>query len=167
MSISDQITYWVTQGELVPMVPPRKGLRRWMYLDRKLDADLKAPPPGAEAIYSEMRAELTSFVTQRWITPEYLWLLKPKNRGVWEIKVRRNDPQVRVFGQFADKDLFVALSYRYRDDLGPIDDSRWKFEIKSVEHRWRELFFGQYHAKTTPIVDELFDGAINAKYFYD
>jgi len=138
-----------------------------MFLDKELHGALKSPPVGDEELFGELRAELASFTTLRWITPEYLWLLNPKNRGAWEIKFRRIEPQIRVFGHFAGKDVFLALSYNYRSDLGDIDNQNWTFEIRKIEHRWKDLFFGRYHAKKTSDPHELFTGAIDAKYFYD
>lgn len=41
----------------------------------------------------------------------------PIDDGVWEFRIRDPKPQVRIFGCFAERDLFVALSVMSRDDL--------------------------------------------------
>ena len=113
-----------------------------------------------------MHADLTSFVVDRFITPDYLWLLSPTSDAVWEIKSRRLEPQVRVFGQFAQKNIFVAMTYQYRSDLGAFDDLNWTIEIRRVRAYWRRLF-PSYSALTTTDQHKLFRGALDEKYFRD
>lgn len=167
MSISEHISDRVRIGELFPLMPPRKGQRRWMFLSKDLHDALANPPAGEEDRHDELRADLVSFLIQRYITPEFLKLLQPKSKGVWEIRSRRVEPQIRVFGHFAKKDVFIALAYKYRDDLGDISNPSWIYEIRSVEDKWKELFFGQYHPKKTSDRHELYSGAIDDKHITD
>ncbi len=41
----------------------------------------------------------------------------PEEDGVWEFRIRDPKPQVRIFGCFAERDVFVALSVMSRDNL--------------------------------------------------
>lgn len=41
----------------------------------------------------------------------------PVEEGVWEFRIRDPKPQVRIFGCFAECDVFVALSVMSRDDV--------------------------------------------------
>jgi hypothetical protein len=62
--------------------------------------------------------------------------LSPKNREVWEFKIRgrRGKGQARVFGRFAATDVFIALT-------GPVDraDCDYQGEICRCQRAWREL----------------------------
>jgi len=135
-------------------------------LAKSLNSAIESPPPGAVERYDELHADLVSFVVQADITPEFLWLLKPKKRGVWEVRSYRVDPQIRVFGQFAQKDVFIALTYEYRSELGDMDNSMWMYQIRTVENCWRELF-PAYTAMKSSDQSKLFTGAIDDKYFKD
>lgn len=61
--------------------------------------------------------------------------LKGKPSEIWEIRSTEEQPQVRLFGRFACKDCFVALSWSNRDDVECFSD-----EMNSCEEIWRDLF---------------------------
>lgn len=56
--------------------------------------------------------------------------------GTWAFRIRDPKPQVRIFGSFAERDLFIALDYRQRDALD--------FEAAAGKARvlWDDLFGG-------------------------
>jgi len=168
MSILSQIACRVEEGQLFPVMPRTRSqpIRRRIFLVESLNSAIESPLPGEVKRYDELHADLVSFVVQADITPEFLWLLKPKTRGVWEIRSHRVDPQIRVFGHFAQKDVFIAMSYEYRSDLGGIDDSMWMYQIRIVENCWQELF-PAYTAMKSSDQNKLFTGAIDEKYFKD
>lgn len=62
--------------------------------------------------------------------------LSPKNKEVWEFKLRgpRSKHQARVFGRFAETDMFLALT-------GPIDRANCDYssEISRCQAEWRAL----------------------------
>jgi hypothetical protein len=70
--------------------------------------------------------------------------LAPAENGVWEFRTRRGRKKsdhrygVRVFGMFAAKDLFVAMSSVFKEDL--LDDSDYPREIEFCKRQWRMLF---------------------------
>lgn len=128
---------------------------------------IENPPLGEEERFDDLRADLVSFLIWRRIDPNYLWLLSPKTHGVWEIKSHREEPQIRVFGQFAAKDIFIAMRYRYRSEMGNFDNLNWSFEIRQVERKWRQVFLGEYSALTTQNQHKLFSGATDERFFED
>ena len=73
-----------------------------------------------------------------------LALLVPADGEVWEFRTRPEKKKrghrygVRVFGMFADKDLFVAMSAVFKEDL--LDDSDYPREIEFCKRQWRTLF---------------------------
>lgn len=68
-------------------------------------------------------------------------LLDPNSALVWEFRTRpsqRHRYGVRVFGMFADKNLFVALSAVFKEDL--LDKSEYPKEMAFCRQRWMTLF---------------------------
>jgi hypothetical protein len=73
-----------------------------------------------------------------------LALLDPTDDAVWEFRTRPGKKKgghrygVRVFGMFADKNLFVAMSPAFKEDL--LDESDYPREIEFCKRQWRMLF---------------------------
>lgn len=165
MSISDEIKNRVASGDLYPVVPVYGGPpRRFMFLSRELKSEIDNPAEGHEDRFAELKADLTGFLVNSAIHMDYLKQLKPARNAVWEIRCYYDEPSIRVFGQFAMKNVFIAMTARYRADLGPLQDPNWEYEIRRVRHMWR-LLFPSYSAKTSANPENLFDGAIDEKYF--
>ncbi len=74
------------------------------------------------------------------------------------------EPQIRVFGHFAAKDVFVAFFFEYRGDLGSEADPDWLYQIRSVEHEWKQLFPAYTPLKSSDAT-KLFSGALDEEYF--
>ncbi len=110
-------------------------------------------------------ADLEVFVTRPWLAPDYLFGLSPKTCGVWEIRSRMA-PQLRVFGLFAAKDVFVATHYEYRSRLGDRSAGSWRAEIVRAHAHWKRVLY-PYQPMHAGNVDELLTGAMDEKYFKD
>jgi hypothetical protein len=73
-----------------------------------------------------------------------LALLDPATDEVWEFRTRSQKKKgghrygVRVFGMFADKNLFVAMSSVFKEDL--LDDDDYLREVEFCKRQWRILF---------------------------
>ena len=67
----------------------------------------------------------------------HLARVDPVSLEFWSIRV--TDPEetagVRVFGAFADKDTFVALTWEFREHIQLFDE-----EVKAVKEAWEDLF---------------------------
>lgn len=82
----------------------------------------------------------------------YMGLLAPEAEGTWEIRSRDPKPGMRVFGRFAERNCFVALTWSLRSwldarwpDKQPLGDrSSLQYQLHqiSVQERWAELFPG-------------------------
>lgn len=166
MSIEEHIRDLVQRGCLFPVLPPYASskIRRRMFVTLKLQEAVSNPPNDLEARFIDLHADLVLFVTGRWIPPNYLKHLEPTRLGVWEIRSHQYEPQIRVFGQFAKRDVFIGFSYRLRDELGGIQSPFWNHEIRRVRDNWNDLF-SSYRAKTTADKHKLFTGAIDDEYF--
>lgn len=55
-------------------------------------------------------------------------------KGIWDFRIRDPKPQVRIFGAFAEKDVFVALDYRNRDGLD------FDAAVATSAQLWTDLF---------------------------
>lgn len=77
--------------------------------------------------------------------------LDPPSDEVWEIRSRDPKPGIRVFGRFSEKDVFVALTWGYREDLGGPKSKEWRDAREQCKAEWRRLFhpYGP-HVGNTP-----------------
>jgi hypothetical protein len=67
----------------------------------------------------------------------YIRLLHPWADEVWEIRSVTTAPSIRVFGRFADQDLFVALTWSTRAELAR---PPWRNAQVSCRTEWTKLF---------------------------
>lgn len=82
-------------------------------------------------------------------TRSYMLRLNPGGDEVWEIRSAiEARPQLRLFGRFAEKDLFVALTWRERNAL--VRKRDWREAMDQCASEWRRLldphppFTGRY-----------------------
>ena len=113
MSIDLHISGLKAARRLFPVLPyaPGATARRALLADEELFNLLVGPwdTTANEVRYMALRAYLDVFTEGRPITPGYLFQLSDRREEVWEIKAPRPNPGMRVFGRFAQKDVFVAL----------------------------------------------------------
>ena len=65
----------------------------------------------------------------------------PKGKAIWAMRIRFR-PQVRMFGGFADMDIFVCLLWRMRDKLEKGKGPKWDAAVAKTAKRWDEMFPG-------------------------
>jgi hypothetical protein len=83
-----------------------------------------------------------------------LAMLEPVEDQVWEFRIGK----LRIFGRFADKDVFVATNWGLRQILDT-DRQKWRFAIQSCRSEWTRLF-----PAFNPLVgDDLHDYLTNAR----
>lgn len=166
MSIQEEIWEQVGNGSLVELRPDRidEGKPRRMYLTTELYEELTMERDTLKEMerYANLEADLKVFLVSPTIDPKYLFGLTPAGKGVWEIRSRRHKPSIRVFGQFAAKDTFIATHCALRPKLGGWKSFEFKREIHKSRQTWNKLF--TYPAVIADIHD-LVTGAIDGKYF--
>jgi hypothetical protein len=109
--------------------------------------------PWADPVHEErcgkLRADLDMFVEGRLISvardsrragTAYMSQLEPAQNEVWDIRSRDPRPGIRVFGRFAETDVFVALTWSERLTLGKAGSAEWRGEIERCKAIWRALF---------------------------
>lgn len=101
--------------------------------------------PDSEIMY-EFRATLDAFLEGAEIAvsedpfgkpPETtLARVHPVGKEVWDIRSIEPHPGVRCLGCFLEKDLFVALKWDYRENIGSED---WNFIIDECLDLWKNI----------------------------
>lgn len=167
MSIRTEILNRIAEGRLVKLgtcLSSDPKLRQ-MYLTSELYDEVTRDREDREEAkrFAELTYDLGTFITNSVIYPVDLKLLRPKEDGIWEIRSVEPEPQIRVFGMFADKDIFIGTHYVERDILGDWDSFEWKNEIKRAKRIWDSLFLAYSH-KTSTDPNNLFTGALNEQY---
>ena len=129
MSIEEQIRLLLGERRLVELGVPRGYVQRRLYLEASLFSEMTKERDDEYAVerFARLEADLAVFCESPTLDPAYLFLLRPPESAVWEIRSKA-DPQIRVFGQFAKTNCFVATNYEYRDYLGDIEAWQWNEE---------------------------------------
>jgi hypothetical protein len=154
MSIRDQIFSLCAgnDGRLVlvtPLLPVSHP--RAIYATKELSDDIAAGATqtvGSTAYrIGLLRTDLDWFSAGELITVGYgkedacrMKPLDPRNEEVWELRSRDPKPALRVFGRFAEPDVFIATHMAWRDVLGGWDSWEWAAEIRRCKAIWRQLF---------------------------
>ncbi len=91
----------------------------------------------------------------------YTSRLMPPRDEVWDIRCVDPEPGIRVLGRFAEKDVFIGLTWEIRLRLKHFDSREWRDAILRCGTLWRQLFpaypplMGDYFADY--ISDAIFD----------
>lgn len=59
----------------------------------------------------------------------------PIEKEIWDFRCMTEDDGIRCFGGFGDKDLFIALTWNFRDNI-----SRFSQEVLECRREWDRLF---------------------------
>ena len=144
---------------------PGAATRRGLLVNEELRDRLSGPWAAVEEEiqFMTLRAYLDVFTEGRSITPGFLFQLTPRSDEVWEIKAPRPRPGLRVFGRFADLDIFVALHCESRDVLKGWQSRMWRDAKETCKSEWRKLFVNWEPFRGNSIHDYVSD-AIDGKY---
>ena len=166
----DEVIRWrVNEGRLFLLRPRRLSTawRRTLLVAAPLWEMLNSPE-GEDEVWekrvAELAADLEAFLSASQIVPKYLFLLSPTAQGVWEIRSTQPDPQMRILGCFAKRDVFVAIDHQFRNELGQFESLAWRAAKRHCLAQWRNLFHPWEQKKETN-VHLLVSGAIHAKFF--
>jgi len=152
MSIRDVIKYRCNEQRLFPVeAAPGDTVYRSLYISQEIKNLIETDWPTALERHRtvSLQLDLERFVSDQHITvaryvmharpAALLAQLYPPAEEVWEIRSVDPVPSLRVFGRFAEKDVFVALRWQHRGILGKTDSSEWDFLMKFCQHDWRCL----------------------------
>lgn len=151
MSIRDEIRARWDEQRLVLVKPLMAGSPevRLIYVTPELYEAIKLPHPDkTEATRrGRLQADFERFITGRLITvggrnhrQAYMKCLEPERDEVWEIRSIDPRPSLRVFGSFAEANVFIAMHMGRRDELGGFNSPEFKAAIRYTKTCWRQLF---------------------------
>ncbi len=133
--------------ELVEPKTVRVAQIRPIYMTREVHDRVFGPAAEDAARMGFLEADLVRFISGDEITVARgkeescnLKPLSPPEGEVWEIRSRDPKPSIRVFGRFADQDVFIATNLEYRKVLDHIRSRKWKEEILRCKAIWKRLF---------------------------
>jgi hypothetical protein len=120
-------------------------MRRFILVSPDILALLDGPWSSLELEirWKHVRADLERFISGGIIVvgnDGYMKALDPAEDEIWEIRCIDPDPSVRIFGSFAERDVFIALGHRYRQDLEGKESIEWAQAIRECKANWRRLF---------------------------
>lgn len=162
MSIRNSIKYWIDEGRLFELKPvlDSDAIERTLIVSKEIFDLLEGPwddEPWARRC-GRLRATLEAYVKGQRIgiclkpfkgMRAYMARLDKPEDEVWDIRAIDPNPGLRLFGRFADRDLFVALIWSPRSveipasqrlPLGPRESAEWGNAILECKAEWRKLF---------------------------
>ena len=157
MSIRDEINARCDEGRLHKLsLAPGMREERELYVSSDINAFLCGPWQGdatQEERAGRLAADLAWFIEGRLVIipadsgrarAAYMSRLDKPIDEVWDIRSRDPSPGIRVFGRFAEKDLFVGLTWEWRLSMKnrttPEGARHWRDAIVQCKVDWRNLF---------------------------
>lgn len=168
MSIRQYIGYQLKSGQLFQIFPRLMGapVQRVLLANADVNRLVTGPwqNPREEIRCGRLWADFDRYVEGRLISvaldapytkprTTYLARLDPERDDVFEIRSRDPRPGMRIFGRFADRDVFIATNWQYREDLGGPHDRLFARERTSCLAEWRKLLPTYDSVKGTSIND--------------
>jgi hypothetical protein len=163
MLIRAQIKALRASGGLVP-VKPRTGWSgepRCFLLEKEPHAQIAANqvlPENFER-WAKLEADMAHFVEGGYINWNLMKWLDPQKQEVWELKSVRPRPSIRVFGRFAEPNVFVGTNLKFRADLKEKWSKEFWDEIAKCEQVWKSLFGDECPFKGKLYTDYITDNA--------
>jgi hypothetical protein len=91
------------------------------------------------ARWAKLEADMAHFVEGGYVNWGLMRWLDPQSQEVWELRSVRPKPSIRVFGRFAEPDVFIGTNLAFRASLkGKWSQEFWN-EIGECEKIWRAL----------------------------
>jgi hypothetical protein len=154
MSIQDQVRELVRTKELHPLESRDFGActpRSLFVTQEVLDAVTFPFRAENRILHAEFRQTLDGFLEGGEMTvgedPDtkssdaLMARVKPVECEFFDFRITAPRPAIRAFGGFVEKDVFVIVTWEYRDVIGDDFDS----EVVRCTHEWQKLF-----GRTTP-----------------
>lgn len=153
MSIRDEIRYRLSNGELFQVLPtlPSGTVARSLFASVEVNRLIKGPWQDDQEAYrcGVLWDDCDRYVEGRLVTMSlnepykkpkatYMVRLDPLRDNVWEIRCRDPKPGFRIFGGFADTNIFLALTAAPRETLPESRD--WRDARERCKASWRRMF---------------------------
>lgn len=152
MSIARSIVELESKGELTRYEPARtlRRARRRLFMTKRMTQLLHNPSSPVNLLVG--RGFIEGYLTQ-WTVGDYLYdngrggagfikRLESPPPEIWEIRVTYPQPQVRIFGRFAEPDTLIATDMHTRDFLRKKGSLSWISTCNQCVSDWDEIFPG-------------------------
>ena len=130
-------------------LPPRDGgtVVRTLFVSHEVLGDVEGPfsPDFTGHRLGRFRGTLDAFTRGNWVSIAsdpyakkpwaYFAPVDPVDLDIWDIRSVSPRPQIRCFGAWAEKNTFVALTWKWRDDIDRFSD-----EAKECRAEWNRIF---------------------------
>ena len=125
--------------EVLPRLPNAPE-ERFLFVTPEIQSMLVGPwsSEAQEIRWARLKADLDHFVEGGLINQGYMKPLRKRSDEIWEIRSREPAPSIRVFGRFADIDVFVATTWAERSFLELFD--QWRRHKRRCNAQWQQLF---------------------------
>ena len=143
MVIRDALEGAKASGALIPFVPPLLWVPkpRAFLMTKRLNAEIaegrSSADPKRQERWERLRADISHFIENGYVTWALMKWLDPKKYEHWELKSVRPRPSLRVFGRFAEPDVFVGTHVVERAPLGAKWTMKWEMEKLICEAEWK------------------------------
>lgn len=144
MFIRDVINQAVACGKLFPARPVASwsGEVRAFFMCDPLRLSIEQGKLSPLAVdrqpWAAVEAAIGYFVEGNPVTDNLMKQLLPPKFEHWELRNRRPRPSMRVFGRFADKDVFIGTHVKLRKELGGMNSAQFEQEKLVCEQYWLE-----------------------------
>ncbi|MHB1101991.1 MAG: hypothetical protein ACYC0C_04250 [Devosia sp.] len=88
--------------------------------------------------WATLEAAMSSFVEGGYVTDNFIKQLLDKKNEHWELRSRRPKPSLRVFGRFAQPDVFIGTHVVPRKLLGGMWSPQFEHEKLVCEGHWND-----------------------------
>lgn len=155
MSIYDEIKVLEQDNRLFRLRPfvllPGQREKRKIYVSEEIKAKIQGPwgDKGDEYRSGKVHADLMAFTSKHMMVvarnprqggASDMSRLLPPDREVWDIRSVDPKPGIRILGRFAEKDVFIGLTWEIRLYLKNFDSREWRDAIVRCAREWSLLF---------------------------
>lgn len=103
----------------------------------ELQAGKSLPDEKERQRWAKLEAQMGMFVEGAYVNDDFMKQLLPRKYEHWELKSRKPRPSLRVFGRFAEPNVFVGTHVLPRKGLGGMWSPQFEHEKLVCEDHYR------------------------------
>jgi hypothetical protein len=143
MSIRDELEWRKSEGRLIVFKARIEWARqiRVILMCPEVEEPLNRERTERKEVerWARLEADMSWFVEGGYVNRGLIKQLS-KVEEIWNIRSTRPSPSLRVFGRFAEPDVFVATHVVERKRLGAKGSSEYRAELLRCQTMWNRLF---------------------------
>lgn len=154
MSTREALNRLVQEGRVVHVPCLQRGVssRRHFFLEASLHRRLEQAMAGSskeDARLAMLYADVERFTSGQVITvgvnpyekdrTAYMARTEPVQEGIFDLRSQDPSPAIRLFGAFCEIDVFLGLTWRWRNELGGRNERAFDFAVMEAMKVWDAL----------------------------